>query len=162
METMHKFEKAGLGLPPYRLVEYERKVYQACQGAPIQPGTVCDYCSTAIMDVFWILSADGKKFKVGSDCVKKAEAGNGMTKLWNDVERAAKLLKKKAAAEKLVIRVAAAMKIFNANPLLFTDKPHPSEYYAGLGKTFGDYIAWCFKHDGASGLTAICKLIEKG
>lgn len=68
---VHVFERAGLGKAPFRFVGFYEKTYQACPGAPIQPGSTCDYCGQGIMICCEILSADGKRFKVGSDCVNK-------------------------------------------------------------------------------------------
>src|SRR5215831_9819973 len=72
--VMHKFEQAGLGKAPFRVVGYTREIYQAVPGdpnCPCQPGAACDYCMTAIVDTFWIRSSDGRRFKVGCDCVYK-------------------------------------------------------------------------------------------
>ena len=60
-QKVHKFELAGLGLAPYTFLGCERKVYQACQGAPEQPGGSCDYCGTGIMYQFLLRSADGRR-----------------------------------------------------------------------------------------------------
>lgn len=68
---MHVFEKAGLGKAPFRCVGLTEKVYQSCQGAPVQPGGSCDYCGTGIRWCFDIRSADGKRFVVGSSCVER-------------------------------------------------------------------------------------------
>jgi hypothetical protein len=68
---VHRFEAAGLGKAPFTLLEMQRIVFQACPGAPIQAGGSCDYCGTAICYAFRIQSADGRSFKVGSDCVEK-------------------------------------------------------------------------------------------
>lgn len=162
MEIIHKFEKAGLGKPPYRLTSYARMVYKACPDAPTLPGSSCDYCGTGIMDVFWLKSSDGKEFKVGSDCILKAEEGHGMTRLYNEVERAAKELKKEAAKKRLNVRIEAAFKVLIANPTLLTDKPHPSEYYNAIGKTCRDYVLFLFDKGGDAGKNTACKLIEKG
>lgn len=67
----HVFEAAGLGKAPFRCVGVVEVTYQACPGAPIQPGGSCDYCGTGISIHCKIKSADGKEFKVGSDCVRK-------------------------------------------------------------------------------------------
>jgi hypothetical protein len=83
---VHVFERAGLGLKPFKCVGFEVMKYQACQGAPIQPGTCCDYCGTGIMNVFWIVSSDGRKFKVGCDCVYKTGDG-GLVKEVKDRQR---------------------------------------------------------------------------
>jgi hypothetical protein len=68
---VHVFERAGLGKAPFHCIAQQRATYQACPGAPIQPGTTCDFCFTGISNVFVIQSSDGRKFKVGCDCVAK-------------------------------------------------------------------------------------------
>lgn len=68
---MHPFEKAGLGKAPFRCVGVYKNAYQACPGAPVQAGGSCDFCGTGIMYEYKILSADGKGFKVGCDCVAR-------------------------------------------------------------------------------------------
>lgn len=73
-DGIHRFERAGLGKAPFRVKGYGREVYQAIPGdpsCPLQPGTSCDYCGTGIMDVAYVESSDGKRFKVGCDCVVK-------------------------------------------------------------------------------------------
>jgi hypothetical protein len=71
----HPFTRAGFGPAPFRCVGMTVEKYQACQGAPIQPGTSCDYCGTGIMYAFWIVNADeSRRFKVGCDCVAKTNA----------------------------------------------------------------------------------------
>lgn len=84
--AVHVFERAGLGRAPFRFERFEVSKYQACHGAPIQPGTSCDYCGTGIMNVFWIRSADAKEFKVGCDCVHKT-GDAGLVKAVRDEER---------------------------------------------------------------------------
>lgn len=68
---VHPFERAGLGKAPFRCVGFYVSKFCAAPGAPVQPGSACDYCGTGIMNVFSILSADGKASKVGCDCVRK-------------------------------------------------------------------------------------------
>lgn len=68
---VHCFEHAGLGLAPFRVVGYTTSKHQDAPGAPVRPGTSCDYCSTAIMYVCLIQDKNGKQFKVGCDCVER-------------------------------------------------------------------------------------------
>lgn len=69
----HCFEVAGLGTAPFKIVGFAESKFQAAPGAPILPGTSCDYCSTGIMYVCYIQGAGAgdKAFKVGCDCVQK-------------------------------------------------------------------------------------------
>lgn len=46
--------------------------YQACPGAPIQPGSSCDHCGTGIMYVVQLRNVDdGSTMKVGTTCAEK-------------------------------------------------------------------------------------------
>ena len=67
----HVFERAGLGKPPFRYAGMRECKYQACVGAPVQPGASCDYCGQGIMYACDIRSSDGRMFKVGCDCVAR-------------------------------------------------------------------------------------------
>jgi len=68
---VHVFERTQGHPGPYRVIGYADRVYQACQGAPIQPGASCEHCGTAIRHTYTIRAADGFTFVVGSDCVAK-------------------------------------------------------------------------------------------
>jgi hypothetical protein len=68
---VHRFEAAGLGKAPFTFVDFQVMKFQACQGAPIQCGTSCDFCGAGIMNVFRVRSSDGRQFKVGPDCIAK-------------------------------------------------------------------------------------------
>lgn len=73
---VHRFEAAGLGTAPFTLESFQVCKWQACQGAPIQAGASCDYCGQAIMLVYVVRGADGRRFKVGCDCMlKTGDAG---------------------------------------------------------------------------------------
>lgn len=68
---LHVFERARLGKAPFHIKgSYELK-WQAFPGAPVQCGGSCDYCGQGIMYAVAIGSADGRTFKVGSDCVAR-------------------------------------------------------------------------------------------
>lgn len=86
---IHCFENAKLGKAPFRVVGFEVRKYQACPGAPVQPGASCDYCGTGIMNVFHIKGAgvEDTPFKVGCDCVAKTGDG-GLRKAVNGLIRA--------------------------------------------------------------------------
>lgn len=71
MEPTHVFERAGLGVAPFTFVGCEHKTYQACPGAPIQPGGACAYCGTGIVVHCIIRDANGREFAVGNECVRK-------------------------------------------------------------------------------------------
>lgn len=111
----HRWEISGLGVAPFRCTGMTEERF-AMPGGHSKPGGTCDYCGQGILYVFHIVSSDGRKFKVGCDCVahthdaaekivvqtkrllrehKRAKAGEG---------RAAK---RKAAAEARAVQWAA-------------------------------------------------------
>jgi hypothetical protein len=93
---LHRFERAGLGPAPFRFVDVFKVVYQACPGAPIQPGGCCDYCGTAIFYQYVIRAADGKKFKVGSECVYHTDD----EPLIKEVKKAKRVIDKQNATDR--------------------------------------------------------------
>lgn len=76
-DTLHRWEKAGLGQAPYTFIGASKNVIRYDDGST-QPGGTCAYCSTGIMHEFRFRSADGKTFVVGSTCVHKHDAA-GLT-----------------------------------------------------------------------------------
>lgn len=83
---IHPFERAGLGSAPFRVMGYSVEKFQACQGAPIQPGGMCDFCGAGIMHVYRVQGsgAADKPFRTGCDCV----ARTGDTQLSEAARRA--------------------------------------------------------------------------
>ena len=82
---VHKFEAAGMGLAPFRFMgafslpsthlgEQNPAAYEnAMQNMPRGYGMgTCRYCGKAIMNCYCLISADGKKFSIGSECIRKA------------------------------------------------------------------------------------------
>jgi hypothetical protein len=67
----HAFQVAGLGLAPFKFLGVSRNVFNNGDGTT-KPGGSCDYCGTAIENEFNLRSTDGKEFKVGCDCIRKA------------------------------------------------------------------------------------------
>lgn len=76
-QSLHPFEKAGLGKAPFRYLGMSHEVGPITLengmmvGTPGQPMGSCDYCGQGIANVCNVQSADGNKFKVGCDCVEK-------------------------------------------------------------------------------------------
>jgi len=156
--STHPFERAGLGLAPFVYTGMTYETYQACHGAPVQPGTSCDYCGQGIMYVCHIVAADGRKFKVGSDCVAKTHME---ARILTKVERDRKAAEKTAKTARLVERLTIARAKYDADPAYLSDQPHPSEWHASNGKTLRDYVAWLL-NAGDTGKTKACRIIERG
>jgi len=161
--TIHKFEQAGLGVAPFRVAGYEKSTFQAVAGdpnCPILPGSTCDYCGMSIMHVFHIQSADGRRFKVGCDCVEKTgDAG------------LARVVKKQADAIKRDARIASeSRRIESAKAALLADeslrarlkaRAHPMRWALDKGLTGLDYCEWTFANAGHSGQFALAKWLER-
>lgn len=67
---MHPFEKAGLGIAPFRCTGVGESVFVLPDGSS-KAGGSCHYCGTGIRWEFYIQGDDGREFKVGCDCVEK-------------------------------------------------------------------------------------------
>jgi hypothetical protein len=93
---MHKWEQAGLGQAPF---EFDCVTQNAGSRAS------CDYCGTAITYEFWIHSHDGRRFKVGCDCVAKVDHDND---LLSDVQRAQARLQAAQREARKAAKLAAA------------------------------------------------------
>jgi hypothetical protein len=62
---VHAFEAAGLGKAPY--------VFEGAGDAGRFNQVPCQFCYTPIRYMYWLTSADGKRFYVGSECINNAE-----------------------------------------------------------------------------------------
>lgn len=158
METnnkIHAFEKAGLGKAPFSFVGYEYRTFQACHGAPVQVGGSCDFCGAGLCNMFEIESADGKRFHVGPDCVRKTgDAGLG---------RAVDAVEKKARENKAAndaAKSAGTLAGMLCNDEIFAAlyaAPHPRGF---SGLSFLDYAHWMFSHAGNAGRKKTIKEIR--
>lgn len=70
MNGIHPFEKAGLGIAPFRCTGVGENVFVLPDGSA-KAGGSCHYCGTGIRWEFYIQGVDGREFKVGCDCVEK-------------------------------------------------------------------------------------------
>lgn len=162
---IHPFEKAGLGIAPFRFVGMSEKVYVACQGAPEQPAGTCDYCSTGIRYCCHIVSADGKEFIVGQDCVRKTDRDsllNAVEKAMAEVNRKNRAAKRQVVRDREQARINAALALLD-NPEVSDElqaTPHPFESLAKDGKSYLDYIEYMRRWGGHSGLIKVSKVIE--
>lgn len=158
---VHVFQRAGLGFAPFHFIGFSKMAYQACQGAPVQPGTSCDYCGTGIMYVCHIKSADGKTFKVGCDCVNKT----GDAGLLKAYKRSAEYRRhqRELRHAKDVIKTAELTEII-ARPQVQASLralPHPHSYYAEKGKTYLDYVQFMVSCSGAAGRASLLKWLRE-
>ena len=152
MDTMHVFEKHGLGKAPYKFlgVEELRGPITLADGSQVgyygQPMGCCKYCGTGIAYLFWLESADSKRFYVGSDCIfKSSDAG-----LKRIIDPIVKAHKAEVAANRSKLLVAMFEDYLKSDPKFFENdkRPHPYSFYASQGKTYGDYNKWIYEHSG--------------
>ena len=131
-------KRLGLGQAPYKLLGIQKRTYQSHYGAAVQPGGCCMFCATGIVYLFWLLSADGKKFYVGSDCIlKSGDAGLALI-----IDPHVKKHEKEIREERENHYISEFKKFvettnYFASPAMLAGV-HPNRYYASLGKTLGD------------------------
>lgn len=164
----HPWERAGLGKAPFRFVGTESYAANAPGGMRFagrtpegfdfytSPGTSCDYCGMAIMEAYRIKSADGRRFKVGCDCVAKANDSRSRVAVEVDSARR-KLARDKRKARGGIARaetIAALAKLDTRRAL--RSKPHPR--IASL--TLLDYAVWMLRHSGTAGTVKVAKIVR--
>lgn len=154
-KLIHVFEKAGLGKAPFKFVgmeaqdiRYGQRVLAVVNGVTFstKPGGTCDYCGQYIVNIYNIESADGKRFHVGCDCVKKT----GDAGLVSAADMARKALESEQRWARKERKIDELLKdIERAIPKITNKlkaKPHPQAYRASQGLTLFDYIDWLVKH----------------
>lgn len=159
----HPFETAGFGAAPFRLIGITESVYQACPGAPVQPGSSCDYCGQGIRFVFMVRSADGREFKIGGDCAMtqlRKRSNSADKRLVDTVKREINKRRRELAKANASRRIDAARDAFPAIRHIFETAPHPSERAAKFGRTRADYLEWLLKNAGQAGKLRAAREIE--
>lgn len=156
----HKFELAGLGCAPFRFTGMTQNLFRC--GDTVKPGGSCDYCATGITFECWVESADGKRFKVGSDCINKVgDAGLyrafKTSKEHREHQRKLRVAKATEIHDKLKFYVAeyrdklAGM----AHPMGYSDRTTHRPLSAL------DYANWMLANAGAAGRASAYRLIVK-
>lgn len=163
---IHPWERAGLGPAPYRFSGFSRETYQACPGAPIQPGTSCDYCGTGIVDTFWITAANGARFKVGSDCIRRLAikcATTSEKRAIANVLAGVRKVAREATHARQDAKIEEGRRLVQAPAVRATlaAKPHPVEWRAARGETLLDSITWGLANGGRAGKCAAARYIAK-
>lgn len=146
----HVFERAQLGVGPFRFVGMEEKAISYPDGTSQAAGT-CQYCGTG--NCYWIQSADCRKFYVGSDCVGHlgdeklvAVVMSAERKRKNAQAAARRDAKRKAEREAQRAEVERRMPEYTAALSALESRPHPTEYFANQGRTMADYFRY-FERD---------------
>lgn len=158
----HAFEVAGLGVAPFRYVGTFRKVFVAHPGAPALPGSTCDYCGNCIMNECWVADVNGKRFKVGCDCIAKV-GDRGLLKAYKsspEVRKANREAKARLDADK----ASKAMKLFEEHKSALAELAHPYglvDRVTGRKLTMADYYEYLFNHAGPSRRAGLLKAIPR-
>lgn len=157
--NIHKFEAAGLGVAPFKCVAVYSKVYKASPDAPAQVGGACDYCSTGIVQHCEILSADGRRFVVGNECVRHTYDKN----LISETQVKVNALKREQRHEREAARIEAAKTLLTDVRIqaALIETPHPIAARAEKGETMLDSVEWFFANAGNKGKIEMSKMIEK-
>lgn len=157
----HAFEVAGLGLAPFRFVGATENAITYPDGTTKAGGT-CDYCGTGIRLECHVQSADGKRFKVGCNCIDKV-GDKGLLAAYKSSpefrQHQRELRYAKSAAQR-----EAALALLNANREALSAKPHPHGFInreTGDPLTFVDYAEWMLDHAGANACAGLLKFIPK-
>jgi len=159
---VHKFEVAGLGKAPFTFISMTTSIWRSGCGTVTKPGSSCDYCGTAICNVFNIRSQDGRMSKVGCDCIMKA-GDEGILKAYKSTPEY-----RKAQKEKRALKNAAVVKELNAlieklTPT-FQAMPHPwgsTDYKTGKPLSYLDWIIRGMNFCGATGRAVMLKKLKK-
>lgn len=155
MNSVHPFERAGLGVAPFRFVGMfsdfgphfcEMNGVRVEVGAHGQPMGTCDYCGQGIGYCFTIRSADGREFVVGSDCVAKTSDPGAPLGFETAVAREARkaLREQRHARERR--QVEEGREFVSANREALAAIPSPS----GRGSLL-DRVEWLLENAGTAG-----------
>jgi hypothetical protein len=158
---IHKFEAAGLGKAPFRFVGLSENAITYPDGTT-KAGGSCDYCSTGIRHECWVLSADGKRFKVGSNCIEKV-GDQGLFQAYKNSPEFRKAKRDKAQA-KFAADLAEVHSIIDANKDALLALPHPygfKDFATGKPLTYLDQVEWSLGNCGAAGTKSWLKTLKK-
>lgn len=145
--ALHPFEEAGFGQAPYRFDGVTRNWFVACPGDPGKPGGSCDYCGQGIAYEYWVVSADGRRFKVGCDCIAKLARKDNVAFAGDTLARDADIARRRMDRERRAAvehqKRMAARQSFEAwytvqRQAQACALPHPSI----KGLTLAHYIHW--------------------
>lgn len=145
----HRFEAAGLGKAPFRYIGMYEETFQACPGAPVQPGSSCDYCGQGIRYCFSIRSADGKVSKVGSECINKH--GDAGLKRAHKTDPAVRQHQRDLRHAREQRKLTELRQQFDAVRPILATRPHSNAWARDQGKTRLDEFEYILSMCGTSG-----------
>ena len=161
--AVHPWERVGLGVAPYRCVGSAVVTYQACHGAPVQPGSSCDYCGQGIMNVYSVQAACKSVFKVGCDCVAKVcSEKEGVRTAIETADRKRRNAQAKVARDARDARAKDALATLREeNAVTLATLPHPraSQDWA-KDKTALDWLDFMLGCCGATGRAKLLKEVR--
>lgn len=165
----HPFEEAGLGLAPFKFVGVEEKRgpiswydpksgTTLTAGSPGQPMGTCEYCYQGIAICCSVESADGKRFVVGSDCIRKVFIkGSPVEYAVRRALNAAKLTKDTAKWRAVADRIASDLDLRSA----LANLPSPNAYRASKGDSRLDWCEWMLANAGTAGRLDVARFVSK-
>lgn len=174
-DKLHPFEKAGLGLAPFKFRFCETRVGPIhCAdgitqiGSPGQPMGTCAYCGNGIALCMGIESSDGKRFIVGSDCVEKLYRPENQTTteqaralardpVYQAVKRAKADHNCKLRWAREAKRIAEGMEYLHTQADRLKATPHPTRE----GESMWDQLEWYMIHAGNKGKLDIIRRMRK-
>lgn len=156
----HRFELAGLGKAPFRFAGMSENLLRHADGH-CQPGGSCDYCGNGIRFECWVLSADGRRFKVGSDCIRKVDDSGLMAAYksspqFREHQRKLRLAKAQRELAELDAMIAAHRDALAA-------LPHPHGFLdrkTGAPLTRLDSVLWLRQNAGATGRAGLLRSLK--
>ncbi len=163
----HPFERAGLGVAPFRVVGVCEKrgpirtvlasgvVSEV--GGPGQPMGTCSYCSQGIAICYAVRSADGKTFDVGSECVNRTNTPIE-PKVVRELNAKARD-RRNAVADERVARTRELLAREDVRAALAAQAAGGDGWNAS--RPMLERVEWLLAHAGRSGKVRACRLVEQ-
>jgi hypothetical protein len=166
MDAIHPFEAHGLGKAPFKftgLGQQDLAYGQACLNRKefdrdgillsTKQGGTCAYCGHAITILCDVVSADGKKFHVGTDCLSKVSPRLGA---------AARKLQASAKREKASRHAAEVLAAYQDRlaKILESDEHRTEMNSLPSPKGFGTLLGYCEFVQEKGGLVALENLFK--
>ena len=156
----HVFTRAGLGQAPFKFTGLRDNLITYPDGSS-KPGGSCDYCGTSIRTECWLLSADGRKFKVGCDCIRKS-GDEGLLRAYK-TSPAVRQRAREIQASKNAAVLAELTAFIAANSAAMAKLPHPQGFTdrtTGKPLSLLDQAEWLFRNCGASGRASTLRMLK--
>jgi len=164
--SVHPFERAGLGLAPFRVVGMiERRGpintvlggVLVSVGAPGQPMGSCKFCGIGIAYCFVVRSSDKREFEVGSDCVARTR-----TEILPAVKRQVAKAERERVQARVDARVGSARVSLEREDVRAVLRARSTNYGTSTGRrqTVLAWAEWMLAHAGRKGQTLVAQRVE--